>query len=130
MKEVKMISKEYSMAISETLEILNHTKKEDINKISSKFLKFLQDNASKNYTPSLNFKKPLREMNLNPKTIGILSLINKKYWCNDTEKKAFENILKQNEIKYQKALNEKYDITTSFEDKDLEKIDESNITKY
>ena len=128
-----MINKEYSIAISKTLEILNHTKKEDINKISSKFLEFLHNNASKDYIPSLDFSKPLKEMNLDSKTIGILSIINKKYWCNYTERKAFEEKLKQNEIKYQKDLKEKYNSNELFKDKELINMSNSNckdLTEY
>ena len=116
-----MMNQEYSIAISETLEILNHTKKEDINKIPSKFLEFLQNNASKTYISLLDFSKELREMNLNPKTIGILSIVNKKYWCNDEERKVFEEKLKQNEINYQKDLTEKYNVNEliNFKDDDF-----------
>ena len=99
-----MISQEYSIAISETLEILNHTRKEDIEKIPMKFLNFLQEHATTDYISSLDFNKSLKEMNLKPKTIGILSIINKKFWCNDEQRKIFEEKLKQNEIKYQKKL--------------------------
>ena len=123
-----MISQEYSIAISETLEILNHTKKEDINKIPSKFLEFLQNNASKEYTPALDFSKSLKEMNLSPKKIVILSIINKRYWCNDRERKAFEEKLKQNEMKYQRELNEKYDTNKLFKGKELNKASNTNIT--
>ena len=104
-----MISQEYSLAISETLDILDHTKKEDVDKISTKFLNFLKENASKTYVSCLDFSKPLKEMNLNQKTIGILSLINKKFWCNDDERLDFEMKLKQNELSYQNKIREKYE---------------------
>lgn len=44
-----MVSYEYSIAFSETLDILDHTKKEDVEKIPIKFLDFLRINALKNY---------------------------------------------------------------------------------
>lgn len=114
-----MISQEYSIAISETLEILNHTRKEDVDKIPMKFLIFLQEHASRDYTSSLDFNKSLKEMTLKPKTIGILSIINKKFWCNDEQRKIFEEKLKQNEIKYQKKLREKYNFNKLFIKKEL-----------
>lgn len=123
-----MVNREYSIAFSETLDILNHTNEEDINKIPSKFLKFLQNNALETYKSSLDFNKSLKEMKLNPKTIGILSIINKNYWCNDEERKSFEEKLKQNEITYQKELNEKYNINILFKDKELKKVTNINIT--
>lgn len=103
-----MISQEYSLAISETLDILDHTKKEDVDKISTRFLNFLKENASKTYVSCIDFSKPLKEMNLNQKTIGILSVINKKFWCNDDERTKFEMKLKQNESEYKNELREKY----------------------
>ena len=50
-----MVSYEYSVAFSETLDILNHTKKEDVEKIPIKFLEFLRINALKSYTSKLDF---------------------------------------------------------------------------
>ena len=45
-----MVSYEYSVAFSETLDILNHTRKEDVEKIPIKFLEFLRINALKIYS--------------------------------------------------------------------------------
>ena len=123
-----MVSQEYSEAIAETLDILEHTQEVDVNKISKKFMDFLKENTSKTYKPNLDYTKRIKDMNLKDKTIGILSIINKKYWCNDEERRAFEERLKQNEIKYQKELNEKYDTNKLFADKELKKIENINIT--
>ena len=103
-----MVSQEYSEAIAETLDILEHMQKSDVDKISKKFMEFLKENTSKTYKPQLDYTKNIKDMNLKEKTIGILSIINKKYWCNDEERKEFEEKLKQNEIRYQEVLNEKY----------------------
>lgn len=123
-----MVSQEYSEAIAETLDILEHTQEVDIDKISKKFMDFLKENASKTYKPNLDYTKRIKDMNLKDKTIGILSVINKKYWCNDEERKVFEEKLKQNEIKYQKELNEKYDKNKLFKNKELKKVENTNIT--
>ena len=122
-----MVSQKYSEAIAETLDILEHTQEVDVNKISKKFMDFLKENKSKTYKPNLDYTKRIKDMNLKDKTIGILSIINKKYWCNDEERRAFEERLKQNEIKYQKELNEKYDTNKLFADKELKKIENINI---
>lgn len=122
-----MVSQEYSEAIAETLDILEHTQEVDVDRISKKFMEFLKENTSKTYKPNLDYTKRIKDMNLKDKTIGILSIINKKYWCNDEERRAFEEKLKQNEIKYQKELNEKYDTNKLFADKELKKIENINI---
>ena len=48
-----MVSSEYSKSISEVLDILKHTNKDDVDKISSQFMKFLVEIAHKVYIPKL-----------------------------------------------------------------------------
>ena len=85
-----MVTQEYSEAISETLEILSHTKKSDVDKIPKKFMKFLKENASTTYKNKFDGIKRIQDMKLNEKTIGILSIINKRYWCDEEQRKEFE----------------------------------------
>ena len=128
-----MVSYEYSIAFSETLDILNHTKKEDVEKIPIKFLEFLRINSLKSYTSKLDFNKSIADMNLNQKTIGILSIIHKKYWCNDEQRRVFEEKLKQNEIAYQKNLSEEYNTEKLFKNRELEKAintDDTDLIAY
>lgn len=128
-----MVSQEYSEAIAETLDILEHTQKSDVDKISKKFMEFLKENTSKTYKPQLDYTKNIKDMNLKDKTIGILSIINKKYWCNDEERKEFEEKLKQNEIRYQEVLNEKYGANKLFKDKKLSEVSNktsTDLTEY
>lgn len=123
-----MVSYGYSVAFSETLDILNHTKKEDVEKIPIKFLEFLRINALKTYESKLDFNKSIADMNLNQKTIGILSIIYKKYWCNAEQRKDFEKKLKQNEIVYQKQLGEKYNTEELFKNKKLNNVTNTDVT--
>ena len=48
-----MINGEYRKAISEVLDILKHTRKEDVDKISIEFMEYLRKNASRTYIPNL-----------------------------------------------------------------------------
>lgn len=123
-----MISYEYSLAFAETLDILNHTRKEDVEKIPNKFLEYLKTNKLENYESKIDFNKSLIDMNLNQKTIGILSIINKKYWCNDEQRKDFEEKLNQNEIEYQKQLSDKYSPEKIFANKNFEKTKNTDVT--
>lgn len=132
-----MIRQDYNIAISETLEILNHTRQEDVDKIPVKFLKFLKDNASVTYKPSLDFNKPLNEMNLNEKTIGLLSIINRKYWCDDNQRKEFDNKLKENETIFQQRIQIKYNTDNLFKNRKTDinsnndiKTEETDIIEY
>lgn len=123
-----MVTQEYSEAIAEVLDIIEHIQEADVNKISKRFMDFLKENTSKTYKPKLDYNKRIKDMNLKNKTIGILSIINKKYWCNDEERKVFEEKLQQNEMRYQKELNKKYDTYKLFKDKELNNLANTNIT--
>ncbi len=114
-----MVSNEYSEAIAEVLDILEHTHKEDINKIPLSFMNFLKDNASKEYKPNLDHSKRIKDMQLKEKTIGILSVINSKFWCTEDEKIEFDKKLKENEEKYQKELRKKYNPDNIFNKRTL-----------
>ena len=120
-----MVSYEYKLACSETLDILKHTNDDDVKKIPEKFMNFLKSNSLKTYNSKLDFNKSLKEMNLNSKTIGILSIIYKKYWCNDEQRKAFEDKLRENEIKYREQLRKNFQTNTILA-KEYDNIEKSN----
>lgn len=118
-----MVTQEYSEAISETLEILSHTKKSDVDKIPKKFMKFLKENASTTYKNKFDGIKRIQDMKLNEKTIGILSIINKRYWCDEEQRKEFGKNLKDNEFKYQQDLRKKYNPDSIFKNENPMKSD-------
>lgn len=123
-----MVNTEYSKSISEVLDILKHTKKEDVDKISPEFIEFLNKNKSKEYIPKLEHNKRIKDMNLNEKTIGILSIINSKYWCTQEQKEVFDNKLKENEKKYQEMLKKKYNSNSIFKNKNKTINIEKNVS--
>lgn len=114
-----MISIKYCEAITEVLDILAHTNKEDVNKISTKFMNFLRENASSEYKPNLDHSKRIKDLNLKEETIGLLSVINSKFWCNAKELEEFNNILKENENNYQENLRKLYNPTNIFKNKQI-----------
>lgn len=117
-----MLSQEYREAFTETLDILEHTNSEDVNKISSKFLNFIKENASKTYKPNLDHTKRIKDMQLKQKTIGILTIIYRNFWCTDEQRKEFDEKIGQNEMIYQKELSEKYNLDKLFKNKRYKKI--------
>ena len=122
-----MVSVEYSEAITETLDILKHTKKEDVDKISSKFIDFLNANASKTYKPELDHTKNIKDMQLKHKTKAILAIIYKKYQCDSEKQEQFNRVLKENEIKREKELRKKYNPDNLFKNSKskIETVDNS-----
>ena len=80
-----MLNKTYRNSFNEVIDILNHTRKEDVQKISPNFIEYLKKNASKTYVSNLDHSKTIKEMNLSLKTKAILALIYKKYWSGAEE---------------------------------------------
>lgn len=120
-----MVSVAYSEAAVEVLDILEHTKKEDVNKIPKKFIEFLEKNKSKTYISNLDHTKTIKEMNLKPKTQALLGLIYLKYWANEEEKIEFRKKAQVNEFNYQKELNEKYNPDNLFKNKNAVNIEKN-----
>lgn len=123
-----MVSVAYSEAAVEVLDILKHTRKEDVNKISKKFIEFLENNKSKTYIANLDHTKTIKEMELKPKTQALLGLIYLKYWANEEEKLEFRKKARENEVNYQKELNEKYNPDNLFKNKEKIIVSDDNKT--
>lgn len=97
-----MVSIVYANAMSEVLEYLKGIREEDLKKISPKFMKFLEENASKEYNPNIDYTRALVDLNLMDTSKAIISFICYKYWCeNDKQKKDFLNVLNENEKKFE-----------------------------
>lgn len=121
-----MVSVAYSEAAVEVLDILKHTSKEDVNKIPRKFIEFLENNKSETYIADLDHTKTIKEMELKPKTQALLGLIYLKYWADEEGKRAFIKRARENEIKYQEELREKYNTDNLFKNR-KETIRDGNI---
>ena len=88
------------------------------NKIPKKLKNFFKREMDKKYQPVLKKNIPLKEQNLRRKTIASISSLYLQYWCTDMSKK--EELLKtykNNEIKYQEQLREKYNPDMLFKNK-------------
>lgn len=75
-----MLSGEYRKACTEVLDILKYTQKEDVDKISSRFIEFLIVNSDKLYEPNLDHSKRIKDMGIRKETIALLAIISKKFW--------------------------------------------------
>lgn len=111
-----MVEVKYASAMREVLEYLKGIRDDDIAKISQKFLNFLRDNAIEELTYEFDYNKPLSELNLSPEAKAIIGLIYYNFWCeNEQQRNDFLSLLEENEIEYQKELNEKYNVDNIFD---------------
>ena len=122
-----MISVSYSEAATEVLAILEHTEINAVKKIPKKFIEFLKENSSKKYKPDFDYSRTIKELELKPKTHALLGMIYLKYWANEEEKIAFTKRAKENEIKYQEELREKYNTKNLFKNKTVIEKQEETI---
>ena len=113
-----MITKEYSEALVEVLEIINHLDDDDRSKIPENIINFYENNKSLEYTPNLNFDEDITKQKLMTKTREILAGIYVDYLCNNKdEKKEYINKLKQAELKYEHQKRLKYNPSMIFNKK-------------
>lgn len=126
---------EYSEAAVEVLDILNHTNKEDVQRIPQSFIKFLTDISSKNYKSKFNHEQPINGFNLRKQTKELLGFIYITWWCNKEEHEKYKNIIHENNMKQEK-IKETYNVNDIFKNKKENKIIqnenmiEKNIVEY
>lgn len=132
-----MVNEKYSIAMCETLRYLKGINQDDLNKIPSKFIKFLNDNSSKNYECDFDYTKPLKELNISEEARGIIAMICLNYWCiTDEQKEKFKSHLTKNELKFQKEMRRKYNPDNLFNNKveknvvDTVKIEYKELIEY
>ncbi len=133
-----MVNEKYSIAMCETLRYLKGINQDDLNKIPSKFIKFLNDNSSKNYDCDFDYNKPLKELNISEEARGIIAMICLNYWCiTDEQKEKFKRHLTKNELKFQEEIRRKYNPDNLFKNKverknavDTVKIEHKELIEY
>jgi len=112
-----MVSKEYSEAAVEVLDMLKYVNSENVKKIPTKVIKFLEDNKSKDYICNLDHTKTVEEMELKPKTEAILGFIYLRYWADEEGKKKFEQKIKENEELFLRELKKEFNDNDIFNNK-------------
>ena len=124
-----MLTVEDKIAITEVLDILKNTRKQDVDKISPQFMEYLEKNSLDTYEPSLDHSKKIKDMQLKKRTRVCLAIIYRKFWCNDEQRNAFDKKLKDNEIRHQKEAKEKYNPDNIFKNsKPNVRVEESEVS--
>lgn len=95
-------------AVAEVLEILNNSEKEITDKISDKFMRFLQENADKEYKVNIDFSNEHWDDTIKQETKSILALIYRDYLVPEEEKIRLLKEEKERLDKEEQELREKY----------------------
>ena len=119
-----MVTKEYSNALVEVLEVLKCLDEDDRKKIPSDIIKFYEDNKSTDYEFHFDSSKDLTEQYLMNKTKEILAGIYIDYLCeNEREKKSYQDKLKKIENRYEAQKSKEFNYDDIFKNNKLTQVD-------
>ncbi len=105
----------------ETTEILKYVNYSFASKISSDFLKQLEELArNSDKTVIIDKNKSLKDQKILSQTKDLISILYYKYIATDEEKKELINIWKNNDILYQKRISEYYAPDNIFKNKKIQ----------
>ncbi len=107
---------EEKIAYKQVITILDNMEPEYKEKIPKKLVKLFEENSDENYEFHLDLTRPLKEQELNSKTLVLLAMLNLNYWCETEEEK--QELIKhytENERKYQEELRKKYNTDNIFQ---------------
>ncbi len=113
-------------AYAEVVEVLDNMSLEDRNKIPKKVYDFFIEKSSKDYIKHLNKNIALCKQDIREDTKEILAILLTNYWCKtENEKNDFLKLFRENELKYQQDLREKYNPDNLFKKRNSQQ--EENI---
>lgn len=121
MQNVK--EKEISKALSEVDFILKYTDENLRKKVPQSFWDYIEENKDEEYQVTVDLNLPLENQNLREDTVNLMAIIYRNYFCTVDEKKEYDEILNQNEQKYQ----EKYSYENLFKSNKIEEEQIENV---
>ena len=101
----------------------------DVLKNITKKMSYTEKNGQKNYDiPKYNLKVSLNIQGVSKEAIAIIYYFYYNYWCaSEKEKKYLENLIKNNEAKYEEAKRNKYGNVDIFKNRDKREKHEENM---
>lgn len=121
------LTHEDTYAFAEVLELLSFMDEESVSKIPKKLIALFETHASKSYQKHLSPDLPLEEQNISEKTISYLGVLCLNYWCeSEEEKQDMLNQVRQNDIRKEEELREKYSYEKMFNNQKTSEEHSSN----
>ena len=112
---------------SEVLGVLLTLGNDYCEKVPSKVFTFLEDNCDHENIPEYDKNTRIEDLNISEEARMFLVMLKIKYWCKDEkEREEVRNLLKDNEILYNKEIREKYDPDNIFKKDINENSNENN----
>lgn len=121
-----MMNMTYSNAFAETLFIIRCLPEDDQNKISKKFINFLEENKNDDYIVNINPDVGLQNQNLLEETKQLLKEIYLTYFTSADQKQKIAQYDKYRSLVEEDLKRQKYDYNNIFKDKEKSITDEKN----
>lgn len=102
---------------SEVFSFINLLGEKYINMMPKLLYKFFEENRNVSYYINIDINKPIINQFKCADTEAIIEYLNLEYWCTKEEKEALLKKYRENEIKYQEGLKEKYNPDNLFKNK-------------
>lgn len=104
----------YAKAYTEVLEILSHFSAEEYYKIPQEKINFYKRNMEKNYKYSIDPNVDLSKQHISKEANAILISIFRDYFANDRQRQILNDLLNQNQEKFENIKKEKYNLDNIF----------------
>ena len=122
------VKKESERAYVEVLETIKHMDSDLVKKIPQKLIQFFEEHKDENYQFKFDENIDIENQKISIEAGSILAMLMLNYIANEQEKNEINNILAENEKKYEE-LREKYNPDNLFkkkENKQEEKVEEQH----
>lgn len=111
-----MISEKYACAYKEVIEVLKHTKKEDVCKIPSYKILLYAKYMNNNYNFKIDENKNIEEQNLSQEAKAILANLYRDYWASTYQR---QRIKAKERYDIEKIMKDKYNPDNIFKNRNI-----------
>lgn len=119
----------YREAFAEVLEVIKNSNQRILEKIPEKFITFLNENKDNNYIVKIDFTDENWDDSIKQETQAILALIYRDYIVSQEERTRLLTEEKEEQIRIENELREKYNPDNLFKKQDQVKNTEEVMTE-
>lgn len=119
----------YREAFAEVLEVIKNSNQRILEKIPKKFITFLNENKDNNYMVKIDFTDENWDDSIKQETQAILALIYRDYIVSQEERARLLTEEKEEQIRIENELREKYNPDNLFKKQDQVKNTEEVMTE-
>lgn len=119
----------YREAFAEVLEVIKNSNQRILEKIPKKFITFLNENKDNNYIVKIDFTDENWDDSIKQETQAILALIYRDYIVSQEERARLLTEEKEEQIRIENELREKYNPDNLFKKQDQVKNTEEVMTE-